>query len=102
MTEARRARDRAAAATFRQALSAIDNAGAVPGSAEPAGTTAVVGVGAGEVARREVSEDDARRIVDGEIEERRSAAALVEHLHPDHAAELRAGAAALTAILAEP
>src|SRR5215207_9918974 len=80
----RKDRDATRVAALRSALSAIDNAGAVPtptsGTATPvdtnldapsSGTIAggVVGLGAAEVARRELSEEQIRELIQAEIDE---------------------------------
>jgi uncharacterized protein YqeY len=99
---AMKARDRAAVSALRSALAAIENAEAAdassapaaPGTAEFAGS--VVGLGAGEVARRTVTEADAVAIVRAEIGERLSAADGYDSAgRSEHAERLRAEAAAL-------
>lgn len=77
-------RDRAALAAYRHALAGIDNAEAVlpVGGVPSAGALeqAATGVGATEVARRELSEADIRAVVESELAEHRHAAAtLAEH-----------------------
>lgn len=71
-------RDRAALSAYRHALAAIDNAGAVvpAGGIPSAGALeeAATGVGAAEVARRELSDADIRTVVEAEIAEHRHAA----------------------------
>jgi uncharacterized protein YqeY len=71
-------RDTELVALLRATLGALENAEAVPGG-EPGGLAieaSPVGVGAREVARRELSDDDVARLVAGEIAERREAAAV--------------------------
>lgn len=100
-------RDRATASTLRATLSAIDNAEAVttaPGGGEPgrAGAieTSALGVGAADVARRELTEADVVAIVRDEIEEQRRAAGVFEKSgRDDRAAELRAAATMLAGFL---
>ncbi|MFT7837967.1 GatB/YqeY domain-containing protein [Saccharothrix sp. BKS2] len=96
-------RDRVAIAALRSALSAIDNAEAVPVEA-PAGPAAsgehiagaVAGLGAAEAERRQLTEADVRSIVEGEVRERSVAAAEYERLGRDDVAErLRAEAGVL-------
>jgi len=97
-------------------LSAIDNAGAVPtptsGTATPvdtnldapsSGTIAggVVGLGAAEVARRELSEEQIRELIQAEIDERLSAAREVDATHTERAATLRAEAVVLSDLLGD-
>ncbi len=87
LREALRSRDQAAVRAVRSALSAIANAEAVDTAAAPTGTPStgtrataetvagtVPGLGAAEVARRELADDDLESIVAGEISERRAAA----------------------------
>jgi uncharacterized protein YqeY len=106
LKDALRARDAVAVAAVRSALASLDNAGAVDPAAGPrtgAGehvAGGVAGLGAGEVARREVGEDERREIVAGEVAERRSAAAgYRDHGHGDRAARLDAEADVLERIL---
>lgn len=120
-----RDRDRVAMAALRSALAAIDNAGAVdPATAAdspPAGPVpgtrpasvagpvpatsahvagAVLGLGAAEVARRELTDADVAGIVRAELDDRLAAAALYERGgRTDVAARLRAEAAVLAAHL---
>jgi uncharacterized protein len=95
-------RDRAAAALYRSALGAIDNASAIPASsAHRAGAieSSAVGVGRADVQRRELSERDMVEIVVGEADERRAAAELLEPARPEAAEQLRAEARLLLALL---
>jgi uncharacterized protein YqeY len=100
-------RDRVATAALRSALSAIDNAEAVDVSLAPPeqpGVIAggVVGLGAGEVARRSLTDDDVGAIVRDAITEREAAAAQYDELHQhDDAARLRSEVAVLAAVLAD-
>ena len=101
------ARDGVAVAALRSAMSAVDNAEAVDRSQAPPPTKALgdvrLGVGAGEVARRELSEQDAVEILLSEVKEREAAASQYERLgRSEHASRLRAEAAALVAFLANP
>jgi uncharacterized protein YqeY len=101
LRDALRSRDAVAAGALRAALSAIDNAEAVP--AEPDGwlPPAGIGVGSTEVARRELTEDDMVRIVRAEVADRHAAAAQYERLGQlDAAARMRAGADLLAAMAA--
>lgn len=101
---AMKARDRTAVSALRSTLSAIDNAEAVD---RPAGVDrglaieqSAVGVGATEVARRELSDDDVEHIVRAEIAERETAAAgYAESGRVEPAERLRAEAAVLTALI---
>lgn len=100
-------RDAAAVAALRSAMSAVDNAEAVDRSQAPPPTTTIgdvrLGVGAAEVARRELSEQDVVDILLTEVEEREEAAAEYVRLgRAEHASRLRAEAAALVAFLAKP
>ncbi|MFC7621044.1 GatB/YqeY domain-containing protein [Microlunatus sp. GCM10028923] len=104
-------RDRVGARAIRTALAAIANAEAVdPGSApkagpatDPAVAGTVKGVGAAEVARRELSADDLAAIVGREITERRRAATMYEQSgRSEHAGELHREADVLDRILSGP
>jgi uncharacterized protein len=104
---AMRSRNAAAAAAFRSALSAIDNAESAGRQPEPPAKVGPVakahlGVGVAEVARRQLSAHEVAGILRAEIAERASAAAEYERLgRPDHAARLREEAAALLPHLEE-
>jgi uncharacterized protein YqeY len=99
------ARDSIAIAAFRSAISAVDNAEAVDRSQAPAPTSGMIGdvrlgVGAGEVARRELSRQDMLEVVRAEIRERTAAAAEYERLgRADHASRLNAEAGVLMSFL---
>jgi hypothetical protein len=98
-------RDSMAIAALRTTLGAIDNAEAVdvPERPLPMGEPiagAVVGHGAGEAPRRELSEGQIRALVQGEVADRESAAADYERLgRHDEATRLRAESAVLIALL---
>jgi uncharacterized protein YqeY len=99
-----RERDTIAVAAIRSAMSAVDNAEAVDRSHAPPPTGVIgdvrLGVGAGEVARRELSEDDVLEIVRAEVGERRIGAAEYERLgRAEQAGRLKAEAAALVSFL---
>lgn len=99
-----KARDVVAARALRSAISAIENAEAVDAAAlRPAGGAiagAVLGLGAGEVARRVLSEPQVVEIVRGEISARATAAAQYASLgRGKEAAGLRAEAAVLLSVL---
>jgi uncharacterized protein YqeY len=99
---AMKARDRRTASALRSALAAIDNAEAVEIRDVRAGAIEMspVGVGAAEVARRELTEAEIAAVVRGEVEELREAAVAYEAAgRGDKAAELTAEADALTAHL---
>jgi uncharacterized protein len=99
------ARDSITLAALRSALGALDNAEAVDQSHSPPRTGGIVGdvrlgVGAAEVARRELSTQDAIEVVRAEVRER--AAAAVEYARlgrAEQASRLTAEAAALQSIL---
>lgn len=103
LTDAMRARDPVATAALRSAVAAIDNAEAVDPDAAPVATATsadvaggVAGLGAAEVARRTLDEAEVLRVVRAEVDERQVAAADYERLgRADHAARLRAEAAAI-------
>jgi hypothetical protein len=104
---AMKARDTAAVKALRGALAAIANAEAVDASYEsavPRGSGpiagAVSGLGAGEVARRDLAESDVVALVQREIEDRAAAAREYERLgRTVEAAELHAQCAALRAVV---
>jgi uncharacterized protein YqeY len=114
---ARKDRDATRVSALRSALSAIDNAGAVPtatsgsvtrdGSrvdAPSSGTIAggVVGLGAAEVARRDLSDAQICESVHAEIDERLTAARdFTAAGHTERAATLRAEAAVLSGLLGD-
>lgn len=101
-----RSRDRAAAATLRAALAAVDNAEAVPLDAAGPGARAgavelsAVGVRAAEVSRRTLSENEIRAVVRSEVDELRRAAQEVHAADADRAAGHTAAAELLEALLA--
>lgn len=99
LVPAMRARDAAAVAALRSALAAVANAEAVPiEHAPPAGALEQtrVGVGAADAPRRELTEEDVREVVRGEVTEREQAAGVLDgHGRADEAARLRAEAAVL-------
>ncbi|MGL5850925.1 MAG: hypothetical protein ACRCZD_09115, partial [Phycicoccus sp.] len=95
---AMRTRDRVALSALRSALAAVANAEAVPVESAPgAGALehAVLGVGAADVPRRELTEDDVRGVVTAEATEREEAARTVTASRPDDASRLRAEAAVM-------
>jgi uncharacterized protein YqeY len=102
---AMKARDAIAVAAFRSALGAIDNAEAADPSDAPViqpGVIAggVAGLGAGEVPRRLLSDEQATEIVRGQIANWQAAAADCEEAgRQDYAARLHAEAAILTEFL---
>jgi uncharacterized protein YqeY len=103
---ARKNRDATRVAALRSALSAIDNAETpedanVKAVSSGAIANAVVGLGAAEVARRELSDAQIRELVQAEIDERLTAAAQVEAQHAERAAALRAEAAVLSELLGD-
>lgn len=108
LKDALRARDTTASSALRTTLSAIANAEAVasaPPAPAPAGRPhfagALAGLGAGEVARRQLSASDVTAIVRAEIAECEAAAAgyLTNGL-PSQAERLRTQARILTSVVA--
>lgn len=103
-----RARDAGATRALRSALAAISNAEAVSatGTGGVSGgpiAGAATGLGAGDVARRSLSDDDIEAILREEIAERVEAAAEYDrHGHADRAAALRAEIEVLQRHLADP
>ncbi|QHC27106.1 hypothetical protein [Streptomyces sp. GS7] len=99
-----RARDKAAVSALRATLAALDNAEAVPVDEAALRGLALehspVGVGATEVARRELSEHTVAEIVRAEAAERLEIAAqLTAPAHAGRAAQLRGEAAVLLGFL---
>lgn len=97
LRDALKTRDAIAVAALRSAVSAIDNAEAVD-QAQERGPR--LGVGAAEVARRELSVRDVTEVVRAEATARLAAADEYDRLgKPERAARLRAEAAVLQALL---
>jgi uncharacterized protein len=85
LKDARRARQATTVSVLRETLAAIDNAEAAEASAAPQVQQGVIaggvaGLGAGEVARRVLSVEDVRAIIERELKERRDAAATYSRL----------------------
>jgi uncharacterized protein len=104
---ARKERDATRVSALRSVLGAIDNAEAPP-SVPVASTTsgqiagAVAGLGATEVARRELSDEQIRELVCAEVDERLSAAVdFAAGGHAERAAALRAEAAVVRDLLGD-
>jgi uncharacterized protein YqeY len=103
----RKKRDSTRAIALRSVLSAIDNAEApdsvvVHGPTNGAIAGAVAGLGATEVARRDLSDEQIRGLVRSEIDERRCAAAdCTAGGHVERAAALRAEVAVLVGLLGD-
>ncbi|MFL6056537.1 MAG: GatB/YqeY domain-containing protein [Actinoallomurus sp.] len=96
--------DRTAVAALRSTLAAIDNAEAVDGPASAHGGLAIeqspVGVGAADVERRVLTEEQVAGIVRAEVAEREAAARDYERAgRPERAERLRSEAAVLSAHL---
>jgi uncharacterized protein len=90
-----KARDEVATAAVRSAVSAIANAEAV----SPAPAKVRLGVGAGDVPRRDLSDDELLAIIRAEIDERLRAAAEYEGLgKPEQARRLRSEADVLRSL----
>lgn len=97
LKSALRARDAVAAGALRSALGALDNASAVEG---PERYRPMVGVGAGEAERRNLTIEEMRGIVRVEVTDRAIAADQYDRLgQPSEAARLRAEANVLEAFL---
>ena len=93
LKEAMRARQAHTVAVLRETLAAFDNAEAVDAMLAPPeenGVIAggVVGLGAGEVARRALEPAEVAAIIEREMEERRAAAAEYEALGRDTEARI--------------
>jgi uncharacterized protein len=104
---ARKARDSVRVAAVRSALSAIDN-GETPDAAHvdaPRSETiagGVLGLGAAEVPRRDLSDGQIRALLRSEIDERLAAAShFADGGHPERAATLRAEADVLAELLGD-
>jgi uncharacterized protein YqeY len=85
LRDALRAKDKSSLAVIRQTLAAIDNAEAPDVSHAPAAQSeviagAAVGVGAGDIARRQLSPVEVTAIVEREMHERRESAAAYASL----------------------
>jgi uncharacterized protein len=104
LAAAMKARDATTVRALRSVLAAIDNAEAADASAAPRQEPGVIaggaaGLGAGEVARRTVTEQDVRDILSMAIEEREDAALQYDALQrPDEAQRLRDEAVVLRRI----
>jgi uncharacterized protein YqeY len=103
---ARKHRDSARVSALRSGLSAIDNAETPDNArvdAPSSGTIAggVVGLGAAEVARRVLSDEEIRFLLQREVEERLAAAKQVDASHAERAATLRTEAAVLRDLLGD-
>jgi uncharacterized protein YqeY len=104
---ARKNRDSTRVSVLRSALSAIDDAETPDDArvdAPSSGTIAggVVGLGAAEVARRDLSDVQIRELVHAEIDERLTAARdFTAAGHTERAATLRAEAAVLSGLLGD-
>jgi uncharacterized protein YqeY len=107
LLSARKDRDDARVSALRSALSAIDNAETpddVVLDTQSSGTIAggVVGLGAAEVARRDLSDAQIRDLVHAEIDERLMAATdYTAGGHTEPAARLRAEATVLSNLLGD-
>lgn len=104
---ARKKRDSTRATALRSVLSAIDNAEAPESVAVQARSTgriagAATGLGATEVSRRELSDEQIRGLVRSEIDERLSVAEnFIAGCHAERAESLRAEATVLTGLLGD-
>jgi len=99
-----KARDRDTVSALRSTMAAIDNAEAVDTSAMVTGSPAIerspVGVGAAEIERRALTEDQMAEIVRTEMADREAAARDYDRTgNTEHAELLRAQARAIAAVL---
>jgi uncharacterized protein YqeY len=107
LRDAMRSRDQVATSALRSALAAIANAEAVAASAQPAAASgsehfagAAAGLGATEVARKELTEPAVRAIVRAEIADRDTAVRqYARGGHADRADRLRAEINVLEGVL---
>lgn len=97
LLDARRARDAETVSTIRTALSALENAEAVPahGQTDGALEEAPTGVGATEAARRVLSDADEVAVLDAEIVSLHEAGRAYACSAPERAAAARRAACAL-------
>jgi uncharacterized protein len=107
LTAAMKARDTVAVTALRAALAAIDNAGAVLPTSDPAPVSdgsiagAARGLGAAEAERRALDDDALAALVWAEVTDREDAARGYDDAgRGDHAERLRAEAAALRRVIA--
>jgi uncharacterized protein YqeY len=103
LVSARKERDAVRTSSLRSALSAIDNGETPDGPVPSAGAIAdsATGPGAAEVARRELSEEQIRDLIQREVDERRGAASQLDRSRPERAAGLREEAEVLEDVLRE-
>ena len=107
LREALRARDAVARSALRSALSAIDNASAVPPGQLPAASSggphfagAVAGLGAGDTERRRLTQAQIEDIVRAEVAERQAAARDYDRAgRADQADRLRREAGVLLSVM---
>ena len=102
---ARKDRDATRVSALRSALSAIDNAETPEGPVPAASAIAdsAVGIGAADITRRALTDDDIRSLMRREIDERHEAAEqIAEAGHADRAAAIRGEASVLGALLEDP
>lgn len=106
LREAMRAKDPAVVAVIREALAAIDNAEAAELDQAPVAASEIIagavdGLGAGEIARRQLGPGDVATILERELRERRDAATTYGSLGREpEAATLTRQADVLAAFLA--
>lgn len=99
LLEARRARDAETVSTLRTALAALENAEAVPTEATAGALEdAPLGVGAAEAARRVLSDDDERAVLDAEIASLEEAGRAYACSVPERAFAARRAAERLAAL----
>lgn len=105
LTEAMRARRKEIVSVLRETLAALDNAEAADLFEAPAPEHGVIaggvkGLGAGEVVRKALSPEDAARVIEAELAERRAAVLTFERLgRADEANTLKAQIEVLEALL---
>lgn len=100
LTSAIRTGDRAAVSALRSALAAIENAEAVPADQHPTVDGSGHGAGAGDVARRVLTDAEVAEIVEREVRDRSDSAAQYHDLgRHEHARRLRAEADVLSRYL---
>ena len=85
LKDAQRARQASVISMLRETLAAIDNAEAADSSVAPATQAGVIaggvsGLGAGEVSRRALSDEQVAAVIERELKERRDAAAMYTSL----------------------
>ena len=105
LLQARRAGDRALSSALRTTLASLANAEAVPGAEDDGAATSAhvaggrAGVGAADVPRRALTDEDRLAVIAAEIASLEEAVGVYAELDPARAADARRGAALLADVL---